>query len=96
MVERLFRDLIQNRLRRGIFRDVEELISWFNQAKIEIGISRSNASDQKHQSRPSQVRLQKEPFHAVIDLVGADLSNFPGLDIIELQSSEIALSIGIV
>ena len=26
MVERFFRDLTQNRLRRGIFRDVEELI----------------------------------------------------------------------
>ena len=27
MVERFFRDLTQNRLRRGIFRDVEELIT---------------------------------------------------------------------
>lgn len=26
MVERFFRDLTQNRLRRGVFRDVEELI----------------------------------------------------------------------
>jgi hypothetical protein len=26
MVERFFRDLTQNRLRRGIFRDLEELI----------------------------------------------------------------------
>ena len=26
MVERFFRDLTQNRLRRGIFRDVDELI----------------------------------------------------------------------
>jgi len=26
MVERFFRDLTQNRLRRGIFRDVEDLI----------------------------------------------------------------------
>ena len=26
MIERLFRDLTQNRLRRGIFRDAEELI----------------------------------------------------------------------
>ena len=27
MVERFFRDLTQNRLRRGVFRDVEELIT---------------------------------------------------------------------
>ena len=27
MVDRFFRDLTQNRLRRGIFRDVEELIT---------------------------------------------------------------------
>jgi hypothetical protein len=27
MVERFFRDLIEQRLRRGIFRDVEELIA---------------------------------------------------------------------
>ena len=26
MVERFFRDLTQNRLRRGVFRDVEELV----------------------------------------------------------------------
>jgi len=27
MVERFFRDLTQNRLRRGVFRDVEELVT---------------------------------------------------------------------
>ena len=27
MVERFFRDLTQNRIRRGVFRDVEELIT---------------------------------------------------------------------
>jgi hypothetical protein len=27
MVERFFRDLTQNRLRRGVFRDVEELLT---------------------------------------------------------------------
>jgi hypothetical protein len=27
MVERFFRDLVQNRLRHGVFRDVEELIT---------------------------------------------------------------------
>ena len=30
MVERFFRDLTQNRLRRGVFRDVEELVTAIN------------------------------------------------------------------
>jgi len=37
MVERFFRDLTQNRLRRGVFRDVEELIM-----SIEAYIDRHN------------------------------------------------------
>jgi transposase len=39
MVERFFRDLTQNRLRRGVFRDVEELIE-----AIETYIDRHNES----------------------------------------------------
>ena len=39
MVERFFRDLTQNRLRRGVFRDLEELIM-----AIGIYIDRHNES----------------------------------------------------
>ena len=37
MVERFFRDLTQNRLRRGVFRDLEELI-----VAVETCIDRHN------------------------------------------------------
>ena len=39
MVERFFRDLTQNRLRRGVFRDLEELI-----VAVEGYIDRHNAN----------------------------------------------------
>lgn len=42
MVERFFRDLTQHRLRRGVFRDVEELIT-----AIDTYVDKHN-----HQPRP--------------------------------------------
>ena len=48
MVERFFRDLTQNRLRRGVFRDLEDLIM-----AIGTYIDRHNESPKIHLDRPS-------------------------------------------
>jgi len=54
LVERFFRDLPQERLRRGVFRDVEELIKryWVQPASLTHG----PAKNQRRSNLPSGLR----------------------------------------
>jgi hypothetical protein len=83
MVERVFRDLTQNRLRRGIFREVGELIT-----AIGAYIDQHNQIRSRFSGQPCGTQFEKSDFVSGREprLVTTDL--LPGVGKLPLGSAE--------